>query len=65
MVKHFIHKFLGLIRRPIVEIREINRRYAKPRTRMSRKVKISLLLLRLYLIFLVLIVVYRLIISLR
>jgi hypothetical protein len=65
MDKNVIHKVLDLVRRPIGKFREINRRYAKPRTHMSRAVKISLLLLRLYLLFLVLIVVYRLIISLR
>jgi hypothetical protein len=34
-------------------IREINRKYAKPRIEMTRGVKIALLFLRLYLIFLV------------
>ncbi len=65
MDKNVVHRVLDLVRRPIGKIKEINRRYAKPRIHMSRTVKISLLLLRLYLLFLVLIVVYRLIISLR
>ena len=65
MDKNVGHKILSFIGRPIGKIREINRRYATPRTHMSRTVKISLMLLRLYLLFLVLIVVYRLIISLR
>jgi hypothetical protein len=34
-------------------ISEINRRYAKPKTKMTRMVSFALLLLRLYLIFLV------------
>jgi hypothetical protein len=34
-------------------IKEINRKYAKPRIEMTRGVKIALLFLRLYLIFLV------------
>lgn len=55
----------GILRRIIGKIREINRRYSKPRTHMSKPVKICLLMLRLYLIFLVLIVIYKLIISLR
>ena len=43
----------------IGKIMEINRRYAKPRIRMSRGVRFALLMLRLYLIFLVLILAYR------
>ena len=43
----------------IGKIREINRRYAKPRIKMSRGVRFALLMLRLYLIFLVLILAYR------
>jgi hypothetical protein len=34
-------------------IKEINRKYAKPRIEMTRGVKVALLFLRLYLIFLV------------
>ena len=51
------------LKRLIIKIREINRKYSKPRTHMSRTVKFTLLFLRLYLIFLVLIVVYKLIIT--
>jgi len=40
-------------------ITEINRKYATPRITMSRWVKISLLFLRVYLIFLVLLLGYR------
>ena len=39
-------------------ITEINRKYAKPRIKMTRGVKIALLFLRLYLIFLVLVLGY-------
>ncbi len=39
-------------------IKEINRKYAKPRINMTRGVKIALLFLRLYLIFLVLVLGY-------
>ncbi|MEI6262195.1 MAG: hypothetical protein WCR46_20110 [Deltaproteobacteria bacterium] len=41
------------------KIREINRKYAKPNVEMSRWVKASLLLLRLYLIFLVGLLLYK------
>jgi hypothetical protein len=41
------------------KIREINRKYAKPNVEMSRWVKLSLLLLRLYLIFLVGLLLYK------
>jgi hypothetical protein len=40
-------------------ITEINKKYAKPRIKMTRGVKIALLLLRLYLIFLVLVLGYK------
>jgi hypothetical protein len=53
----------GIARRAVEKVREINRRYAKPRIKMSRAVKFSLLMLRLYLIFLVMLLVYRLITS--
>jgi hypothetical protein len=39
-------------------ITEINRKYAKPRIKMTRGVKIALLFLRLYLILLVLVLGY-------
>ncbi|MCJ7794616.1 MAG: hypothetical protein MUP10_02095 [Methanoregulaceae archaeon] len=41
------------------KITEINRKYATPRIRMSRGVKLVLLFLRLYLIFLVLLLGYK------
>jgi hypothetical protein len=40
-------------------IREINRKYAKPRIKMTKWVKIALLGIRLYLIVLVIILVYK------
>jgi len=40
-------------------VAEINRKYATPRITMSRWVKLSLLLLRIYLIFLVILLGYR------
>lgn len=41
------------------KIREINRKYAKPNVEMSGWVKISLLFLRFYLIFLVCLLLYK------
>ncbi len=51
----------GLLRRSVDKVQEINRRYATPRIRMSRSVKVVLLLLRLYLFFLVGLLVFRLV----
>jgi len=49
----------NILRVSIEKIREINHRYSKPRIRMSRGVRFALLMLRLYLIFLVLILAYK------
>jgi len=43
----------------VQDINEINARYAKPRIRMTPMVKFSLLLLRIYLVVLVLIMLYK------
>ncbi len=40
-------------------IREINRKYSKPRIKMTRGVAISLFLLRIYLLFLVALLFYK------
>jgi hypothetical protein len=45
------------------KIKEINRKYATPRIKMTRTVKIALFMLRLYLIILVLILVYKFLVS--
>lgn len=47
--------------RAIAKIREINRRYSKPRIKLSRGTRIALLSLRLYLLFLIALLLYRLI----
>jgi hypothetical protein len=47
------------------KIREINRRYREPRIEMSTAVKGSLLVLRIYLIFLVCLMVYKFILLLK
>jgi hypothetical protein len=49
----------NMLRVLIEKIREINRRYSNPRIKMSRGVRFALLMLRLYLIFLVLILAYK------
>ncbi len=43
----------------IAKVREINRKYAVRNVRMSRAVSASLLFLRLYLIFLVCLLIYK------
>jgi len=47
------------IKEVVNKIREINRRYAKPRIRLSRGARLALLALRLYLIVLVILLVYK------
>ena len=47
------------IERVIGKIREINLRYSKPHIEMSRGVRISLMALRLYLLLLVSLIVYK------
>ena len=56
MVLGRVRGFLG---RQYSVITEINRKYATPRITMSPGVKFSLLLLRLYLIFLVILLGYK------
>jgi hypothetical protein len=47
------------IERNFKKIHEINTKYAKPRLVMSRPVRICLLILRCYLLFLVLLLLYK------
>jgi len=49
----------GVIQGWADKIAEINRRYATPRIKMSPGVRIALIFLRLYLIFLVLLLAYK------
>lgn len=46
-------------KRLLCKIRDINQRYAQPRIEISRAVRLSLLALRVYLLFLVLLLVYK------
>ena len=59
-IEHIFGSRVGsIIRRWTGKISEINRRYATPKIRMSRGVKFALLILRVYLIFLVLLMGYK------
>lgn len=60
----FAKKAMNAITDQFRVIREINRKYAKPRIKMTKWVKIALLGIRLYLIVLVIILVYKFIITL-
>ena len=53
------------INRLVRKIREINQRYSKPHIEMSRGVKISLMVLRVYLLLLVSLIVYKFILILN
>ena len=46
-------------RKAVIAIKRINRKYAKPQIRMTRGTKLALGLLRGYLIFLVILIVYK------
>jgi hypothetical protein len=50
---------IGFLRRARNKVREINERYKTPKIRMSRGVKIAMLFLRMYLLFLVVILIYK------
>jgi hypothetical protein len=50
---------INLIRGFLNKIHEINRRYAHPKIHQSRAVKIALLILRIYLLLLVVLLVYK------
>ena len=47
------------LQRAVTKIREINKRYSKPRIKLSRWTKATLLILRLYLLTLVILLGYR------
>ena len=56
---------LEFFKNTLSTLKSINRKYAKPQIKMTRMVKFSLLSLRLYLLFLIGILVYRFITMLR
>ena len=49
----------NFLRKNVAKIHEINQKYSVSRVQMSRAVKYSLLMLRLYLLFLVALLVYK------
>ncbi len=53
------------LRRFAAKIREINHRYSKPHIEMSRGVKIALMALRVYLLLLVSLIVYKFVLILN
>ncbi|MDA8154965.1 MAG: hypothetical protein M0Z52_00705 [Actinomycetota bacterium] len=55
----------NFLRHNYAKIREINKKYATPNVEMSAGVKFSLLVLRLYLIFLVALLLYKFITLVR
>ena len=55
----FLRALGHLLRSPFYTIGEINRKYSKPRIHPSRMVRISLLLLRIYLLLMVGILMYK------
>ena len=54
-----IGKFIGIFEDFAAKVREINKKYEKPRIKMTPWVKLALLCLRLYLVALVLILGYK------
>jgi len=56
---------VNMIKRLFLKIGEINRRYREPRIKMSLGVRASLLILRIYLLFLVGIMFYKFVLLLK
>ncbi len=55
----FSHAFLSMVARNRLKVRNINRRYAKPRVKLSPAVRWALLVLRFYLLALVVLLAYK------
>jgi len=54
-IKRIVYHFLGIFD----AVRTINERYKHPRIQMTPMVRISLLMLRLYLAFIIIILIYK------
>lgn len=54
---------ISFIKKALDKIKEINNKYSTPRIKITRTVKIALFMLRLYLIILVLILVYKFLVT--
>ena len=50
---------IKLVRNFVAKVREINKKYATPKIKLSRGTRMSLLALRLYLIILVILLAYK------
>jgi len=55
----FGHALQSVVSDGLQKVREINRRYAKPRIAMSPAVRLALLVLRIYLLLLVGLLIYK------
>ncbi|MDD4616831.1 MAG: hypothetical protein PHW76_06950 [Alphaproteobacteria bacterium] len=55
----FSHAFLSMLTRNRLKVRNINRRYATPRVKLSPAVRWTLLILRIYLLALVVLLGYK------
>jgi hypothetical protein len=55
----FAHAVQSALSGGLQKVREINRRYAKPRIQMSPAVRVALLVLRIYLFVLVGLLIYK------
>lgn len=55
----FAHALQSIVSSGLEKVRDINRRYAKPRIPMSPAVRIALLVLRIYLFVLVGLLIYK------
>ncbi len=64
-MKEFAAKTKAFLSNRFRAVTEINRKYARPRIKMTRMVRWSLLLLRIYLIVLLLILAYKFILVLQ
>lgn len=58
-IKNFNERLKEFFRSKFGKIIEINEKYAQPKIGMTKTVKISLLLLRVYLIFLLFLLIYK------
>jgi nitrate/nitrite-specific signal transduction histidine kinase len=56
-------KMKNYLKNVVNAVREIDRKYAKPKIKLTRNVKIALLALRLYLLFLVIVLLYSFVIA--
>jgi hypothetical protein len=56
---------IALLRRFLAKIHEINRTYSHPKIQQTRGVKVALLMLRIYLLLLVVLLIYKFALTIR